>query len=89
VIVTDRVNIHQEIQQGGAGLVVSPTVDSVCAAIRTMLDDPELRVSMGRRGSQLVKNRFSPAAMTRDMLEVYRDVIHNSRESKCWVTSTS
>jgi glycosyltransferase involved in cell wall biosynthesis len=87
VIVTDRVNIHEEIQKGGAGLVVSPTVDSVCAAIRKMLDDPELRVSMGKRGSQLVANKFSPVTITQDTLQVYQDVIQNSRRSKCWVAA--
>jgi glycosyltransferase involved in cell wall biosynthesis len=88
VLVTDRVNIHEQIREGGAGLVVSATVDSVYAGIRKMLDDSELRLSMGRRGSQLVINKFSPAAMTRNTLEIYRDIIHNSRESKCWVSAS-
>jgi glycosyltransferase involved in cell wall biosynthesis len=89
VIVTDRVNIHEEIQKGGAGLVVLPTIDAVCTAIRKMLDDPELRVSMGQRGSQLVANKFAPVTITQDTLQVYQDVIHNSRRSRCWVTASN
>ncbi|HMH44889.1 MAG TPA: glycosyltransferase [Pyrinomonadaceae bacterium] len=89
VIVSDKVNIHEDIQKNGAGLVVSPVAECLGAAILELLRKPELRADIARKGRQLVRTRFSPAAITRETLQVYRDVIQNSRKSTSWRTAVS
>jgi glycosyltransferase involved in cell wall biosynthesis len=84
VIVSNSVNIHDEIARENAGVIVNPTVDSVSEAILKLLNDTELRTRLGRNGQRLVNTRFSLAATTRETIRVYQDVLNNSRQSTCW-----
>ncbi len=87
VVITDRINIHEEIKSAGAGLVISPTVEALHRALREMIQNQSLRSEMGRRGRELVENKFSLANTTRETINVYRDIVGNSRESCAWRTS--
>jgi glycosyltransferase involved in cell wall biosynthesis len=84
IIISDQINIHDEIEKAAAGLVVSRTLDSLCEGILKLLTDPELRAEMARNGRELVRNRFSPEAITQETIRVYEDVINNSRHSAAW-----
>jgi glycosyltransferase involved in cell wall biosynthesis len=86
VIISDRVNIHDEIAKVRAGLIISTSVEELCKAIRTLSNDPLLRFEMGQRGKDLVQRRFCGAANARETLRVYRDIIQDSRESSAWKT---
>jgi len=86
IIISNKVNIHIEIEKAQAGLVVSPTAAELCGAIRTLADDPGLRLEMGRKARQLVAAEFSAAATARETLKIYRDIIDESRESTAWKT---
>jgi glycosyltransferase involved in cell wall biosynthesis len=89
VIVSDRVNIHNEIERAQAGLIVSPAAAELGVAIRTLADNPSLRREMGKQGRELVASSFSGASTARETLKIYRDIIHKSRESSAWKTSKS
>jgi glycosyltransferase involved in cell wall biosynthesis len=72
VIISDRVNIHAEIDRAGAGLVVGLDSNELANAIANLLDDPAKRRSMGQRGQSLVESNFTwdkVAAMTISMYE--------------------
>jgi glycosyltransferase involved in cell wall biosynthesis len=79
VIISDRVNIHAEIDRAGAGLVVSLDSNELANAIANLLDDPAKRRSMGQRGQSLVESNFTwdkVAAMT---ISMYETVLAESR----------
>jgi len=84
VIISNRVDIQAEIAKAGAGLIVSPAIEELCAAIRTLSNDPLLRCEMGQRAMDLAQRRFCGAANAGETLRVYRDIIQDSRESSAW-----
>ena len=84
VIISNNVDIHDEIAKAGAGLIVSPTVEELCAAIWVLSNDPLLRFEMGQRAKALVQRKFCGHINARETLRVYRDVIQDSRESSAW-----
>jgi glycosyltransferase involved in cell wall biosynthesis len=86
VVVTDRVNIHDEIRKANAGFVVSPAVDSLSAALRRLMDDGGLRVELGQRGRKLVRDKFSLATTTHETVQIYHDVVQQKRLSSAWRT---
>jgi glycosyltransferase involved in cell wall biosynthesis len=59
VVISDRVNIHHEISESGAGLVTRCEVDEVASGLLTLLSDPDRRRTMGTAGRQTVQARFS------------------------------
>jgi glycosyltransferase involved in cell wall biosynthesis len=86
VIVSNHVNIHDEVAKARAGLIVSPTVEELCTAIRTLSNDPLLRYEMSVRATRLVDSTFSVVSTAGETLRIYRDVIRASRESTAWRT---
>lgn len=58
------------------GLLVPPSDPGALAeAIRRLLHEPETAAAMGRRGMEDFERRFTPAAMARGYLEVYRKLV--------------
>jgi glycosyltransferase involved in cell wall biosynthesis len=84
VIITDGIDIHEEIKSARAGLVITPTVEALHIALRKLLEDESLRSEMGKRGRALVETKFSVAATTRETINVYEDILRNSRQSCAW-----
>ncbi|MDO4905328.1 MAG: glycosyltransferase [Lautropia sp.] len=63
------------IEDGITGLLVEPTdTDGLCAAMRTLVDDPHLRESLGRAGQRHVSEHYSPQAMVHAMCKEYQRV---------------
>ena len=84
VIVSNNIDIHDEIAKARAGLIVSTAVEDLCAAIRKLANDPLLRFEMSERAKDLVQRKFCGAVNALETLRVYRDIIQNSRESSAW-----
>jgi glycosyltransferase involved in cell wall biosynthesis len=74
VIVSDQVGIHEDIAAAAAGLVVECDAASLTQALIKLLADPRLRRSMGRKGRELVEKRYSPEAVTADVLSLYQGI---------------
>jgi glycosyltransferase involved in cell wall biosynthesis len=87
IIISNRVNIHSEIERAEAGLVVSPTAAELAVAITTLADNPTMRIEMGKKGRQFVATEFSGASTARETVRIYRDIIHESRHSNAWKAS--
>jgi glycosyltransferase involved in cell wall biosynthesis len=71
VIVSDRVNIADDITAAGAGLVVPREPAALARAIAALLGDSERRLAMGRAGRRLVTERYAPAAVGAAMRAAY------------------
>jgi glycosyltransferase involved in cell wall biosynthesis len=75
VVATDVGSVTEAVRDGVTGLVVQPDDPRALAqAIRTLLDDPEKRRTLGEAGRR-VALEFSPARMARDFETLYREVL--------------
>ncbi|MBA3499845.1 MAG: glycosyltransferase [Myxococcota bacterium] len=68
VVVSDRVNICDDIAATGAGLVVPRDVTQLADAIVRVLDDPR---TMGEAGRRLVRERYAPDVVGPAMRAAY------------------
>lgn len=76
VVVTDRVNIHTEIEDAGAGLVAICESQSIAANILTILLNAEAAKKMGESGRELVMKDYEIGVARRKMVELYRSIIN-------------
>jgi glycosyltransferase involved in cell wall biosynthesis len=61
------------IEATGGGLLVRPEdPQDLARGLRRLLDDPGLRAELGRRGQEVVRQRFTAEEMARNTLAVYR-----------------
>lgn len=64
-----------EAADAGAGLIVSPEVDTLAAALRALLTDPVRRAAMGDAGRALVRDRFTWDAVAAGLEAVYAGIM--------------
>lgn len=79
VLVTDRVGIQRDVRDAGAGLVVAPDVGEIRDALLQFAREPLRRAEMGRRGSRLVRERFSWENTARRLLALYEEIAGRGR----------
>lgn len=61
------------IDDGVEGLLVTPKdYDALANAITGLLQDPERRAAMGRRGRERVLRQFTPERQAKEVAEIYR-----------------
>ena len=72
IVATDQPGCREIVQDGENGLLV-PVQDTqaLADALRTLINDPQLRQRMGRRGRDLVVEKFSVDQVIRETLSVY------------------
>jgi starch synthase len=95
--------IPEVVEHGDTGLLVAAeTLDhaeveprhpqqfarDLAAAVNTLLEDPELRATMGRRARERVEKHFSWSGIANQTLRFYEDVIaaHKARHGVASVT---
>ncbi|HEV7573141.1 MAG TPA: glycosyltransferase [Thermoanaerobaculia bacterium] len=83
VIVTREVGLAADVEQAHAGIVIGGEPSSLAEAIQRLLRDPELRAQMGRRGRELVSERFTWDRVGREMEEQYLRIAR-PHESQAW-----
>jgi glycosyltransferase involved in cell wall biosynthesis len=74
VVISDRVNIHQEVHAAGAGIVTGLEIVGLAAAIERLLDDDGLRKRMGNAGARLVRERFTWESAAANVARVYEAI---------------
>jgi glycosyltransferase involved in cell wall biosynthesis len=74
VVISDQVGIHTDIAAASAGLVTRCDANDVAAALIRLLADPDLCTAMGQNGQRLVSARYSQAAVTSEVLDVYNRI---------------
>lgn len=89
VVISDRVNIWREIAYAGAGLVVRCDAAELARALSTLLDNPELRRSMGERGRQLVERSFTWRIVAKELANLYEQILTDHRKRRSLVDGLS
>jgi glycosyltransferase involved in cell wall biosynthesis len=79
VIVSDRVDIHEEVARAAAGLVVRCEVGDLAAAILRLLSDENLRRRVSNAGRQLARTHFTWDASSRKLVEAYEAIVAAGR----------
>lgn len=75
-VVTDVGGIRRAIEDGVTGVLVEPSSPKALAeAIGALLDNEELRRSMGRRARERVELEFSIDAMVEDTIDLYERLL--------------
>lgn len=68
--------VPEFVHHGKAGLLsVNKDIDGLAANILTLLNNPDLRRQMGDYGRRLVETTYHSEKMTREMEQVYRQVV--------------
>jgi glycosyltransferase involved in cell wall biosynthesis len=68
--------IPEIIRHGDNGLLVDVgDDDGLVAAVRILVDSPEMRLQMGRRAREVVETEFTTAPV-RKLERVYLDLLH-------------
>ena len=75
VVITDRVNIWREVHEGEAGIVTPCDAPALSAAVISLLENPELRRTLGANARSLVARHFTWERSARQMVAVYEDLI--------------
>jgi len=64
------------VEATGGGILVEPgDAGALAQGLKTLMENPDLRNEMGRRGAEAVWNRFHAGAMARSTLEVYNSLL--------------
>ncbi len=75
VIASDLGGLPEIVRHRETGLLVENRATAIAAAIRELLDDPELARRLGAAGRRSVLERFTVEHMVRRTMEAYRQVL--------------
>jgi glycosyltransferase involved in cell wall biosynthesis len=72
VVISNKVNIWRDLQAAGAAIVINCEISELTCAIVKLTEDSELRKSMGQKGRELVRERYSWRAAGDGLEKIYR-----------------
>lgn len=76
VIVSNVGGLPEVVEDGVTGVVVpNMNAEKAADALETLLDDEELRRSMGQKGRERVKKHYDWSRNVHQMIEIYQDVL--------------
>ena len=75
VIATNVGSMSDVVENGINGFLVDPIIDEIASKVKVLSQSPELRKSLGDRGKELAKQRFSVEAMVKRHQEIYSQAI--------------
>ena len=81
VVISNRVNIHQEVNAAGAGIVTGLDSKEIAAAVDRLLGNDGLREDMGMAASGLVRREYSWAVAAEGIAHAYEKVIGSSLDA--------
>jgi glycosyltransferase involved in cell wall biosynthesis len=79
VIISDEVNIHQEIADAGVGAVVPTRVGPLAEALRTWLTDHALRRAAAGRAQEFTRRTYDLERIARQWIDHYRAIVEAHR----------
>ena len=78
VVVTKGCDLWPEVEKGAAGLVVEQDVEHLAGALVHLLRDDAARRTMGEKGVELVKHRFSHQVVGEALVTMYQEALEQS-----------
>lgn len=83
IVATDVPGCREIVRHGVNGLLVPPKDSKTLAKSLTILiQNPELRSHMGKKGREIAVSEFSEERVTKETIGVYRDLLKNHWPSK-------
>ena len=89
VVISNRVNIWQEVRKAGAGLVVGLDSNELAEAIIKILGDKDAASAMGQCGRHAAQTKYAWPKIVNQLTGVYRDLIKNNASTKRRLQSLS
>ena len=83
VVVSDQIDLSQEIESRGAGRVVPLDSHRLALAIEALLEDEEERTRLGENGRRLALEKFSREQMVHGLIGLYRSILENKGSVRC------
>lgn len=80
VVSTEVGSIPEVIDESGGRLVEPGDVDQLTATLHALITEPGTVEAMGRRNHELVADRYSWAAVSRGLTDIYRSTVENGAE---------
>ncbi len=77
VVTTRDVDTWPELEESGGAIVAPRNVESITAAVETLLDDDSKRREMGQRGRDWALDRFSGSRVIEEYADLYRGAKEN------------
>jgi len=74
VIISNRVNLYQDVTQARAGIVIDCDATQLVEAMVRLLDDPYQRQRMGENGRRLARRSFSLEVLGLRLEQTYQEV---------------
>lgn len=84
VVISDHMDLAPDVLRARAGLIASPNVEETAKAIACLLQDEEMRREMGRKGRQMVLDRFTWERCAHKFSEVFDDILAGKSQSSAW-----
>jgi glycosyltransferase involved in cell wall biosynthesis len=68
---------NRDLAKVGVPAIMVPAGDpaAIASAVATLASDPDRRLKMGRRASEVVHERFTHESLAEDVLAIYREVV--------------
>ncbi|ALG67523.1 glycosyltransferase [Beggiatoa leptomitoformis] len=79
VLISDKVNLHHDIQAAQAGVIVPCEQHALQQALAELLANPQQAQDYGKKGRQLVENRFQWQRIGELMAQTYQQLIDKHR----------
>jgi len=75
IVISDRVNIHHDVQAYNAGLVTGCNIMEIASAIEKVLDNETMRKQMGENGKRLVREKYNWDVIAPQMIKLYEKIL--------------
>lgn len=81
VVISENCNLTTEIQSSMAGLICKPDPISIRDCIKTISENEHLHEKMGKSAQSLIKKKFDPMIVGKQLKSAYEFAIENSPKS--------
>ncbi len=81
VVALDNGGAREVIENNKSGLLSNPQdIDQLAQNILTLINDPDMRLRMGKYGRKQAATQFTPERMTHDMEHIYNQILKPARQ---------
>ena len=75
IVISDQINIHKDITEAEAGIVVPCDTKGIALALLKLIENEGIGKEMGERGRRLVMKKYSQDKVAKQMVEIYEKIL--------------